>query len=150
MKRNPQARRHVINSNKYPKVSNNQQFRWQERCERKRKEHEDKFALQIMKIDISDIDLTSVLEDMNRKSEPMVVSLPDINPMDINLLDNDLNISIILTIPQEDRIKVEEFCSKRSNLRMQDITEIASQVLCERDFKELESCKKLLLKITCY
>ena len=93
-----------------------------------------------MKFDIPDIDLTSVLKDMSKKSEPMVVHLPD----------NDSNPSVILMIPQEDRIRVEELCSQRSNLRIQDITEIASEVLCERALKELESCKKLLLKITCY
>ncbi len=140
MKRNPTSRKQVFNSNKYPKTSSNQQFRWQGRCERKRKEKEDKFAIQIMKFDIPDIDLTSVLKDMSKKSEPMVVHLPD----------NDPNPSIILMIPQEDRIRVEEICSQRSNLRIQDITEIASQVLCERALKELESCKRLLLKITCY
>lgn len=140
MKRNPTSRKQVFNSNKHPKVSNNQQFRWQKKCERKRKEEEDKFALQIMKFDIPDIDLTSVLKDMSKKSEPMVVHLPD----------NDSNPSVILMIPQEDRIRVEELCSQRSNLRIQDITEIASEVLCERALKELESCKKLLLKITCY
>ena len=140
MKRNPTSRKQVFNSNKHPKVSNNQQFRWQKKCERKRKEEEDKFALQIMKFDIPDIDLTSVLKDMSKKSEPMVVHLPD----------NDFNPSVILMIPQEDRIRVEELCSQRSNLRIQDITEIASEVLCERALKELESCKKLLLKITCY
>lgn len=138
MKRNLASRKQVFNSNKHPKISNDQQFRWHERCERREKEKKYELALQILKLD-HDIDLTSVLKDMSRESEPMVVHIPDSDP----------NPSIFFMVSHEDRIKVEELCSQRHNLRIQDITEIASQVLCERALKELESCKKMLLKITC-